>query len=1476
MTRILRLLLIAAIALPLWQPAAAQEVVAQQDDGVKKAVISATLPIKQFSKPHDDAMISPSSDVKTTANKPKTTNKRARKAPVATKATGKFKAPAVGRGISLKAPPSGATIEEWQIQTDWYDNAAYTSSSETGWVLGTFGYSTVNVAISGNKVYIQGLSKYVRDGWVEGTISGSTVTFATGQDYGTDEDGKHHYFVGEWEQAVADVIFNYDATNGILTQYYEMGTNDDGSTYPYYRYINESATTTDLATGFGYHEGMILMKISDRPMKTLSEAEIRALENAPDGEDHFHYQYTVSGQTLTGCLMDTVVVKDEPSAEHAIALLRAVYTNKYLPGPKNFRGFTANGVEEGTVSYAGVGKITGNATRNWTREIYNGRYVYTNTLSNVNYSDAYGWDISGNPVSPIWWPAQNENPVDLGGNYDYRYDRSQYTYLDPTQYQPIDEGYTMLLVEMPDNFDASSVWDANNNTYVTFDSDPHKNLVQYVLRTIKSVRIIPEAKRTGTNVAQGTLFKIDANKINRFYLISKGQARYYKQSYAGTYKNFDFCDEPYLGPSYHYLGTQYGTSYYQLDYNNGFYDGDVQPFLYHMFEQFSPAMGREGSALSNIYKTLVSGLETGNAKTGFAVFHDCSTVPFAEADKGKGHEFKMLADGESIDNAPDVRDLLFFVPDHRLAYHENTTFPDGTTHSRDGAVYEGDNTLVQKFIYYNQDRAPRMDMFVIHLNPIIGEQVEVDGVMKHVYQLELNWKSNMNSFLPAEKQEFSLWRVITTADHSTNYERVYRVNQLGQYVDAEGNVLADQNDVTKRVPVTMKGIYGLNELDYFDYIPMDSTGKQVTYVVRGQDAADPVTGKHFLSLQYSNAQSYLIPGYDKNVRMTLKIDSDNYSKFDLPAQKNHYWNEIAVANNKGTSVTANFLKVGTVIEFKRWQNSTATTNPVTVATAKVTSKDDAAGTITVEMNYLNQEDFTGSRNSDEYNKSQFTFTYPAGNTEGEIEFSDFKFYDNFTVDVSENMHPYNYYYRAYFESAVPFDLDPDEQGNVEQSSDVYSNFRGFKVFKTNPSVDGALTIQQVLDDAHMGETVTENYKYKITAEQSQLSELWRYEICRWAVNANVPEEFIYFGDVQNQGDYGYSSTFGRNTYMYQDNFDASEGLVTDIELEDRELKENGGAYYYVPQAVVFTKRTDNNTYGAPRVSNAIGKLKVEIVAPDTEHPLMTTARFRKDGAWYAYYNIYLKFKTLNIPDGYELYKVRAWRKIDPSVLGEEWQSRQVRITDIDENGWYLYEDINYGDLFNVADDDFTMCKENFVSNAYMIGERSTEIAKPKNPDGTGGEPLFGDDMVKDDNGNNVKVVHGDLRASFGAKRLPTRENDPDAAIQELTADFKVRAYFTRQQGNPLVGGAATSNAPRLKDETMPGSGFDYFIAEGTAKFNSSNYTIITGIENLHAGEVVGVKYYNVAGIESDRPFKGVNIVVTRYSDGSTTTTKILK
>lgn len=52
---------------------------------------------------------------------------------------------------------------------------------------------------------------------------------------------------------------------------------------------------------------------------------------------------------------------------------------------------------------------------------------------------------------------------------------------------------------------------------------------------------------------------------------------------------------------------------------------------------------------------------------------------------------------------------------------------------------------------------------------------------------------------------------------------------------------------------------------------------------------------------------------------------------------------------------------------------------------------------------------------------------------------------------------------------------------------------------------------------------------------------------------------------------------------------------------------------------------------------------------------------------------------------------------------------------------------------------------------------------------------------------------------------------------------------------------------------------------------------LTGVENINSGKTISsVSYVNMAGMVSDKPFEGVNVVITRYTDGTNSTTKVVK
>ena len=56
-----------------------------------------------------------------------------------------------------------------------------------------------------------------------------------------------------------------------------------------------------------------------------------------------------------------------------------------------------------------------------------------------------------------------------------------------------------------------------------------------------------------------------------------------------------------------------------------------------------------------------------------------------------------------------------------------------------------------------------------------------------------------------------------------------------------------------------------------------------------------------------------------------------------------------------------------------------------------------------------------------------------------------------------------------------------------------------------------------------------------------------------------------------------------------------------------------------------------------------------------------------------------------------------------------------------------------------------------------------------------------------------------------------------------------------------------------------------------------NFPDNTAVADVNAAKAVSsVKYYNAAGVASDNAFEGVNIVVTKYADGSQSVTKVVK
>ncbi len=1125
---------------------------------------------------------------------------------------------------------------------------------------------------------------------------------------------------------------------------------------------------------------------------------------------------------------DTPMNQPATTPEQMIALMKAVYTNPNVPG-NIYRGYTAAGEHEtDLVSYPAIG-----------------------TMSNYAYSDSYGWNI----------PAKSD-VVKVGSSY----------YLNPTDYLPNKEGLTVLLVEMNDQKVAEAkateyglpTTISGESTYQSTSS--YTDLVQKFDVMFKSVRVLTSSKNIGAGETGGTLFKIDCDKMNRFFLLGKGRLRAY---YSDNVKMPD--------------GN--GNSYQVVDND----DVTKAPF-YRMFEEFSPNVASVGtSAETDIYQKLVN-------MESYSVIHDCVSVPTIDGH----HEFNLYGVESPSDDCQDVRDMMLFIPERRMTQWSDNSLSSGEN--------KRDNSDVDHYVNYYQNNAPKLGLFVIKQYPIDG--VQVDG--QDVYKLHLTWTSNLLDFLPGEDGQYTLYRVVTNADGSKTYTPVVEnldpnTFEYDDYIDMQQN--------GQQITYVVRG------QDKEQFLTLQMSNEE-SFIIPGLDKAEQLQ----LVL---NADHY----YSRFYPQTAK----NYYSNRFYIKNNIGTNVKAKYLENGTTFT--FYRVPDVGGVTENVEDYVAQNRVAFATATVASKDNGTGTLTIAPITSNADYWDGTEYVFGYKApaTSATFSYDVADENSDVLFNDLKIIDNFWVNVEGNTHPNNYGYYVELETAVPFTLDETsgvptiatEQDGIYAYFEIPQSYnanivRAWAWIKNQDGTETNLTgstwpgtatmtkvgtngnndvyrwiadetIQQqpthilfnwndandmqksanfeftnggyynnttaggyvgasngstaarsnsILISTHKTAMTASEYSWEdvegdtqhklqlanefdITVKQSSKSEILGYYAYRWDSSygteekpyaiitgtADNEEDISPNGQASNQGEY-YTVAMNKD---YTSQVDFNGTTTAQAPFIDNHIKDNADVYTYAPVVEVFapsaavnedgTDRKDYNTYGASLTNLASAKIEVDVekYANVGENGYEWT-----DGTnTYTYYQVQLKVNVLDLPTGYQIAKVRTWRKIDKDYLGEQNPTQYTadyrwRIDNIDaETGELLYID-----------------KEDCQLNE-ALGD------KPDN--------------------------NGIFAGTFGALKLETGD--------EIPMEFVVRIYFTKEDsGSKAV-------------ESADGK---YYIAEVTAtdKLTSDIPTSIYGVES--AKVVAGVKYYNMAGVESDVPFQGINIEVTTYKDGSRTSRKIMK
>ena len=146
---------------------------------------------------------------------------------------------------------------------------------------------------------------------------------------------------------------------------------------------------------------------------------------------------------------------------------------------------------------------------------------------------------------------------------------------------------------------------------------------------------------------------------------------------------------------------------------------------------------------------------------------------------------------------------------------------------------------------------------------------------------------------------------------------------------------------------------------------------------------------------------------------------------------------------------------------------------------------------------------------------------------------------------------------------------------------------------------------------------------------------------------------------------------------------------------------------------------------------------------------------------------------------------------------------------------------------------------------------------------------------------NRGACNGIFPFSLGGYDLflyPTTPNYLDGfAIAEAGATEPIAVCEPSVAANPNGGQVNWLNAEPVEGSNTKATIYQYCPGAYTAVYDFKLKTTITAVKDVNAAkQITGVKYYNVAGVESATPFDGVNIMVNIYNDGTREATKVLR
>ncbi len=479
------------------------------------------------------------------------------------------------------------------------------------------------------------------------------------------------------------------------------------------------------------------------------------------------------------------------------------------------------------------------------------------------------------------------------------------------------------------------------------------------------------------------------------------------------------------------------------------------------------------------------------------------------------------------------------------------------------------------------------------------------------------------------------------------------------------------------------------------------------------------------------------------------------------------------------------------------------------------------------------------------------------NSSAPIDMSNLMFVDRFSkVIPATNDHPYLYDYYL-------------QENQVRQRT---SNSVDVPVKHTGSSGLGFYSLNQIDNDVNIGIDHDKGLEMDVRNAAMELPleadpGIYFYTVQRGTADYPNQADRKLLGVLQRTTDGNYSETLNPS-YDYEAVY---PGGQHHIHLDtDTVLGEYNNYLAYVP--IVWTMGFDrvnyesdhtHNSYGAPRWKTGVADVRIENLNAERQNGYMGSTNWMDGTDSVSMYMLTLDaigtMPTVNTMP-YEPYMFRVFV-----------ESKNGKLRGYKHVGEDVYNDGSHfeGDGTGPLTGPICVWSE-YVKGSDRIGVNGLEYTFHKEKESQYNDPEHPDHWIAPDEANIM----------FAA--LNKLETEGEGDLEHIKTDelnVYVRFYY-------IVAGSADNHVPggnhsmALRAEgdgeaPAPGEG-DAPAGYGTESPGTPPNPSTSVKEMRYHGEVVSTTYVNAQGMQSDKPFKGVNIVVTRYTDGTTSTTKVIR